>query len=717
MVINLKKGWSVAQDIYELGECYEIYSRGFDPTLFGVPKMTAMEPWRPIERLEHLQLTLADNPYYGFGLRQFNAAPWWYRNLFDAPDCGEYAVLTFKGVDYYADVWLNESYLGRHEGYHNPFTFDVSGILKEKDNLLIVKVSAPWENDMIEGQEHDRWLLVLRNQMKGTYEHTDTFIPRDANPVGIWNDVIVESYDGVWLEGEPHIPYELAEDYGKAVVRPSFGLFSQCEEDVEYTIRIQEAESVRTIVCSEGILHLEKGQNVLEKELEIVEPKLWTVWERGYPHLYKVSLRIVKDGRTLATVSRSFGIRRIEMFRNEKEMYFKLNGEKIYLRGAAYFPDVYISANHGDLYRRDLQNAKLCGLNSWRIHVHTEKDEFYDLCDREGILLIQDSDFNWTHPTDEEWSERAVGIFEETVKRLRVHPSVFCWVLLNEPRLESYLTQRPGPQMMEAVERLTPGTPYILSSWSPDEPNSGDTHNYTGSLNGFHTHYTDIHDSAEKLNTEFGMDATPVFSSLRKYPGLAEILGNVVDGIDHIHYYQYRYIKYFVEHYRLMKFAPCGGHYQFLFTDTAPTSQFGLYDREGLPKGGQRALLESNQPLSVMMDHTREKPVAVWVINDLLDSFEKVTAEILVWDDQENIVLEQSKEMNIKGNDRTFVSPLAFPVEEGRDYTVRLRLLDACGKILAQNRYESAFRHPEHVAGHPYKVHHGLALRTYWAWL
>ncbi len=711
MIVNLKKGWSVIQDVFELGEIHGIYKRNFDPTLFGL----GIEPWHPIERLEHLQLTLAANPYYGFGLRQFNTSPWWYRNQFDVQGGDGYATLTFKGVDYYADVWLNETYIGSHEGYQNPFTFDVSGILKEKDNLLVVKVSAPWETDVMAGQEHDRGLFVLRNQVKGTYEHNDTFIPRDVNPIGIWNDVEVEVHSGIRMMETPWIPYELENDYKKAIIRPTYQLFCHYDKEVEYSITVRLEGDVRQVARVNGKMCLKEGENELRAELEIMNPQLWTVWERGYPYRYSFELQLVSNGTVLLEDTHSVGIRKIELVRNEKEMYFVLNGEKLYLRGATYFPDVYVSANFTDLYRRDISNAKLCGLNSWRIHVHTEKEELYDLCDREGILLIQDSDFNWIHPIEEEWSEKAVEIFAETIKRLRNHPSLFCWVLLNEPRLDIYLTERPGPQMIGTLNILDPGRAFILSSWSENEPMSGDSHNYTGSLIGVHTHYTDIFNTTEKFNTEFGMDATPVFASLRKEPELVEILGDVVDEIDKIHYYQYRYIKYFVEHYRLMKFAPCGGHYQFLFTDTAPTSQFGLYDRQGIPKGGQCALLESNQPLAVIMEHGKEKPVAVWVINDLLKSFENATIEILIWDDQENVVMDQSLKINVKKNDRILVSSLDFEVKEERDYTVYLRLLDADGKLLIENRYESAFRHPEHIKEHPHRAHNGLALRTYWA--
>ena len=718
MVINLEKGWGVMQDVRNLGEYYEVYKYDFDPTWFGGGKISEMTPWQPIDRLEHLQLALADNPYYGFALRQFNAAPWWYRNIFDVPECGEYATITFKGVDYFADVWLNEVYLGSHEGYNNPFTFEVGGILKEKDNLLIVRVNAPLEgNETIPGMEEARFIHLLRDQMKGTYEHNDTFIPRDCNPVGIWNGVEVEVYSGVRLEDYPCIPYELAEDYKKAEVHPSYHIYSHYDAEVEYIITVRLEGDVRKVVETKGNISLKKGSNTFTENLVLENPKLWTVWERGRAYRYSVTLQIVKDGDRLVESIRYFGIRKLEMYRDEKEMYFSLNGEKIYLRGATYFPDVYVSANNRNLYKRDIANAKACGMNAWRVHVHTELDEFYDMCDKAGILLMQDSDFNWTHPSDVSWTERAVKIFEVTIKRLRDHPSVFCWVLLNEPRLQSYLTERPGPQLMELVEKLDPDRPYILSSWSADDPNSGDSHNYEGSLHGSHTHYTNIYEWKEKLNTEFGMDAPPVYATLRKDPEMTRILADVVDSIDMIQYYQYRYIKYFTEHYRLQKFAPCGGHFQFLFSDVAPTSHFGLYDRSGLPKEAQRAWEESNQPVAVMMDATRDKPQSIWVVNDLLKPLGNVMVECLVWDEKETIIVDQKTPVFIEGNSRTFISNLDFVVDAEHEYTVRLRILNGEEEILVENVYEKAFNHPEHVLGHPQRVHYGFALRMYWAWM
>lgn len=717
MKIELKKGWSVIQDIHELGEFYEMYKADFDPTMFGLPKMTATPPWQPIDRLEHLQLTLADNPYYGFGLRQFNEHPWWYRNVFDMPERGEYAALTFKGVDYFADVWLNEVYLGCHEGYQNPFTFEVGHLLRDKDNLLIVKVRAPWENNIMPGLANDRFLHLIRDQMKGTYEHSDSFIPRDVNPIGIWNDVIVETYDGVRLSAVPSVVSTLNDDMSRAEIKTECELISRRSIKADYRISIRllgEAE-----ICDEksGTIDLKEGTTVIKELLSVEDPKLWTVWDWGYPYRYTVTLKVSVEGRIIAESVQNIGIRKIELVRSEEKMYCLLNGEKIYLRGATYFPDAYISANSPALYSRDIANAKTCGLNTWRIHVHVEKDCFYDMCDAAGILLVQDSDFNWTHPTDEEWTTRALKIFGDTVIRLRNHPSIFMWVLLNEARQSSYMTERPGPQMIELIERLDPQRPYILNSWDANDPKSGDSHNYEGSLHGAHTHYTNIFDWKEKFNTEFGMDAPPVYSTLRDDPEIVKILGKVNDGIDLIHEYQYRYIKYFIEHYRLHKFSPCGGHYQFLFTDAAPTSHFGVYDRRGVPKLGQRAMAESNQPIAVIMESKRYEPVSIHLVNDTLKPLGKVKIRCLVTDELMNEVFLSVYETDIPKNCNVKIADLDFAVDKNKEYTVRLTVTDRNGDIITENIYEKAFNHPDHVPGHPYQMHHGLALRAYWAWL
>lgn len=63
MQYQLTKGWSVLQDVHEFGEHFGIFKHSFDPTRFGGDSsIQPLEPWEPIDRLEHLQLTFAQNP-------------------------------------------------------------------------------------------------------------------------------------------------------------------------------------------------------------------------------------------------------------------------------------------------------------------------------------------------------------------------------------------------------------------------------------------------------------------------------------------------------------------------------------------------------------------------------------------------------------------------------------------------------------------------------
>ena len=178
--------WSVLQDIHNLGEALHIYEKEFR---FDECAHLVSSPER-LPRLGALQVVLSDRPYYGRELRYFNQAPWWYVCHFDADQQEDIvALLRFQSVDYYCKVYLNGVLVGEHEGYFEPFEFDVTHLLQEKDNLLWVKVWAPWDHEILPRAESMRCFSVKREMVKGTYEHADGFIQRDVNPVGIMGDV------------------------------------------------------------------------------------------------------------------------------------------------------------------------------------------------------------------------------------------------------------------------------------------------------------------------------------------------------------------------------------------------------------------------------------------------------------------------------------------------------------------------------------------------
>ena len=148
----------------------------------------ACEPLR-VPDCAHLQPTFyPEQPYWGERLRAINEQAWMYRRVFHAPDASyKRARLRFEAVDYFAEVWLGGTYLGRHEGNFAPFEFDVTHLITAGDNNLTVRVSAPWDAPNPSGAyptDH-----VIRGLVKGLYEHGEGVIPPDVNPLGIWRPV------------------------------------------------------------------------------------------------------------------------------------------------------------------------------------------------------------------------------------------------------------------------------------------------------------------------------------------------------------------------------------------------------------------------------------------------------------------------------------------------------------------------------------------------
>src|SRR5208282_386988 len=102
--------------------------------------------------------------------------------------------------------------LGEHEGYADPFEFEVGPLLsRNSPNVLVVKVWSPWDHEVAAGAgAQGRVFGVVRRLLKGTYEHADTFVQRDVNPVGIWRPVRLILHDGLRTASEPVIETRLA---------------------------------------------------------------------------------------------------------------------------------------------------------------------------------------------------------------------------------------------------------------------------------------------------------------------------------------------------------------------------------------------------------------------------------------------------------------------------------------------------------------------------
>ncbi len=723
--IDLTTGWHVTQDVCQLGEAEEWYKPDF------------AADWQPIDRLVHLQLLLAPQPYFGRNLRYFNDAPWWYRTEFSTSNAASLASLRFEGVDYFAKVWLNGTLLGEHEGYADPFSFEVGPLLrKDRPNVLVVEVSSPWDHQYANPAEPV--YSIVRNLLKGSYEHADTFVQRDVNPIGIWRPVELVFHDELRETDLPNVTTSLSSDQQKASVKVAWTVFNDGPPtDVDYVVHVRLHDMEKDAATNTRSVHLQEGANTLEQTAVISAPKLWTTWDHGSQPLYQAKVEIYHSSIIKLSSSVNFGVRTVELHRTADETRFFINGKPVYLRGATYWPDLYLSNMNRARYERDIQAALRAGINAFRVHVHTENPDFYEICDRVGIVVIQDNDLNWVFPTDAQFNSRAVQHFGTLVKLLRNHPSVIAWIAMNEvswgekdfeviKEHKKSDEKAIGSQLIAEAHQLDPTRPVIEDSGISNDLASGDTHDYRGSLNGGNSTYFDIYGTPEdgygsppKLVTEFGVDAPPAISSLHAIPEAAARLSDVLPRVAELHNYQYRLLKYYIEHYRIHKHSPNAGYFQFMWIDFSPQSFYGIYDYWGVPKteglgGGLRAMMESNQPVGIFMEHTT-KPFALYAVNDTMADLGNCVAHWRVTSSSTGVVVEDSQPVRIGPDSGQKIRDFTFAMNEGVTYNVELDLWSADGKVLAHNIYVNPFQPQPRPIGFPDRMDDELGMRLWWA--
>ncbi|MCI6006565.1 MAG: glycoside hydrolase family 2 TIM barrel-domain containing protein [Blautia sp.] len=719
-IVQLSKGWKILQDVHNIGEQVKLFEKWEADTEVG----SQISEWEELKELKHLQLIYAQQPYFGRELRYFNEAPWWYMLEFEVP-CDEYksATLHFTNVDYYGKVWLNGVLLGEHEGYSTPFSFETINVLKpDEKNYLIVKVSSPWDEEVELNEEASRTHLVKRNMVKGTYEHSDTFIQRDVNPVGIYGEVFLMLNSDAVIEERPEFVYSLDEKLCSADIIGKIKMnHLTTGHSYKVIIRIREKNSGLVVVQTTDTFSAEGISDSKSYGMHLEKVKLWNTWDHGYPWMYEAEVLLEDNEKCVCIRKTNLAFRKTEIERTKEITRFWINRKKFFVRGTSYYPDCYISAMTEERYLRDLLNIKAAGFNLVRVHVHTEKEIFYDLCDRLGIVVLQDSEYNWTHPSTDEWADRFVNIYRENVKMLKNHPSLICWIIMNEPGCvdpdgktrERFMEENPGPRLYREVSEMDPERPIIKGSFCENDIFSGDSHNYLGSLSS--GLYEDIYEQKEKLNTEYGFDAPGSAENLKKVPAIQKRFGELLNHVSEIQEYQYKLLKYYTEHYRIQKYSPCSGYVQFMFIDLCPQSFYGVYDWWGIPKKGLNAILESNMPMGVFAKY-KDSLEGIYVVNDKDREYTDCTVHWVIIDADTGEVVEQNQ-VKIDVNEDCCLKVKEFPEDYGKErkWNLSLTLTDSQGKCLAANSYTDIFHLLKRVKGHPERMSHEIGMRLYWA--
>lgn len=418
---------------------------------------------------------------------------WLYRLDFDCETPGVRTYLRFGGLDTFADIYLNGVLIGTHNDFYVSDLIDVTGTVAVHNTLLLHFHNALGVLDELEQPEKwahlDKCKLLRKSRHDFPADITEgsTYqgIVGYHTPVGIYETVELILADAAEITCD-EIRAALREDLVTGALRVRVD--GACHRAGTLGIKV-------LLYDPEGAPVGETAGSAWGEELTIpvTAPRLW--WPAGYgAHpLYRAEVEVTLDGRLCDRVTKDIGFRYIEQ---PYSMGFRINGKPVRLWGGSMDPfqaHTYVWQHERAWRILDMaENAHVNILRIWGEGGVPYRDEFYDECDRRGILVWQE--FFHGHgmfPDSEEYRKLYRREGRELILRLRHHACLLMWCGGNECVMGSEFYFRDMPVIGKVVlqedypallAELDPGRYYHLSSptggeWAND-PRVGDYHTY-----------------------------------------------------------------------------------------------------------------------------------------------------------------------------------------------------------------------------------------------
>jgi Beta-galactosidase/beta-glucuronidase len=397
---------------------------------------------------------IIDDPFYRLNERAVqwvDKEDWMYQTYIDATDDeinSSNQELVFKGLDTYADVYLNSVLLVKANNMFREWRCNVKGILKEGRNHLEVYFNSPVKVDVPKwdalpyqhstgpDQAENGGLFGKRISIfarKAGYHYGWDWGPRFVTS-GIWRPVYLETWNKARIRNVQFIQKDVTAS--RANVSSVVEVLSDSAVD-NASIRVMADGK---IYASKQV-NLTRGLNRVALDYTIKKPHLWWTNGLGEPYLYKfnTSLILEKESEVDAKDER-IGIRSLKLVLKEDQyghaLYFELNGHPVFMKGADMIPcDNFLPRVTDSIYHRTVMDAKNVNMNMIRVWGGGiyEVDKFYDFCDQNGILVWQDFMFACsTYPADSAFLENVRQEAIYNVERLRNHPCIAVWAGNNE---------------------------------------------------------------------------------------------------------------------------------------------------------------------------------------------------------------------------------------------------------------------------------------------
>ena len=358
--------------------------------------------------LPYAQEASHSHGYKQVGFKYPQTSVGWYRKTFTIPaeDYGKHIWVEFDGIFRDSQVWLNGFYLGHEKSGYASQLYDISEYLNYGgENLLCVRVDATLE---------EGWFY----EGAGIYRHAWLCKASKVN-VAPW---------GTFAYSEFAVPYTLRDnpgpDFSQAALHIETTVQNSSNAPASYTLRHRLTDAAGAVVgeCEvEGGMVLAKDRHLTHAAISVEKPHLWSSED---PYLYTIITDVYTDGNLTDTYTTTTGIRHIEF---DADRGFLLNGNVVKLKGVNMHQDhAGVGAGIPDgLQEWRLLQLKKFGCNAYRSSHNPMTPALLDICDRLGILVIEE---NRLTGINKEHTE----LLGRMITRDRNHPSIILWSVGNE---------------------------------------------------------------------------------------------------------------------------------------------------------------------------------------------------------------------------------------------------------------------------------------------
>ena len=386
----------------------------------------------------------------------------WYRRLFQVPSAMQdrRVLLHFGAVDYQARVWVNGHLAGSHTGGSVPFAFDVTRLLRDGDNEVVVNVF----HDVASGHEPS-----------GKQTHTVSEGCLYTRTTGIWQPVWLEAVGStfvksLWLTPDPDHSRVLID---AEVDGPETGLTLTAEA-------MADGQSVGTASCAVG------GQKN-HLTLDLSQTRLWSP---DSPFLYDLKLTISRGGERVDQMASYFGLRTVSV----EGRAILINGKRIFQRlilDQGFYPDGEWTAPSDAELKKDIERSMAAGFNGARLHQKVFEPRYLYWADKLGYLVWGEFP-NWGFDYRPADYANYTNEWHEVLLRDHNHPALIGWCPFNESPGEAGPLQQIVWKQTRAFD---PSRPVIESSgWAHTlaSPQVLDDHDYNQDPAAFRQRWMDF---------------------------------------------------------------------------------------------------------------------------------------------------------------------------------------------------------------------------------